>query len=181
MPKGIKWIGAFAAIAIAPTHAFANNYGESVAWQFQTTADKVNQAIIQDLIQKRKHGMYAAPVYNTYVDKQFNCTVQSSAVGNSATNGQVGNSPTTSGAVSNAIGNTSTTDVHGGKLGSSSGTDVTGTQDNSGDIHSNIDGGTSTDVRGDVDQVLNNTQTNSGNQSASVSGSTGCAFGGALN
>jgi hypothetical protein len=58
---------------------------------------------------------------------------------------------------------------------------VTGSQDNSGAIHSNIDGGTSTDVRGDVDQVLNNTQTNSGNQSASVTGSTGCAFGGALN
>jgi hypothetical protein len=175
MLKHLKWAAAIAAVFVLPSQASANNYGESLAWQFQTTTDKVNQAIIQDLIQKRKHGMYAAPVYNTTIEKQFNCTVQSSAIGNNGTNTMVGNSPTTSGAVSNATGNNNSTDVHSGKTGT--GNDVTGSQDNSGQVHSSIDGGTSTDVKGDVDQVLNSTQTNSGNQSASVSGSTGCAFG----
>src|SRR4051812_13991743 len=130
MFKRLKWAAAAVAVAAVSTPAFANNYGESLAWQFLTTADKVNQAIIQDLIQKRKHGMYAAPVYNTTIEKQFNCTVQSSAIGNNGTNTMVGNSPTTSGAVSNATGNNNSTDVHSGKTGT--GNDVSGSQDNSG-------------------------------------------------
>src|SRR3954468_6510501 len=78
--------------------ALANNFGESVAWQFETTNDKVNLSIIQDMIQRKKHGMYAAPVYTTNIDKQFNCNVASNATGNAATNSNVANSPSTNGA-----------------------------------------------------------------------------------
>ncbi|MGE5723263.1 MAG: hypothetical protein ACM3YM_12470 [Sphingomonadales bacterium] len=145
-----------------------------MAWQFQTTADKVNLAIIQDMIQKKKHGMYAAPLYVTNIDKQFNCAVSASSVGNNGTNSMVANSPSTNGAKSTATGNNNSTDVHTGDPGS---TDVTGSQDNSGAVHSSIDGGTSTQVHGKAWQALNNTQTNSGDQTASVSGSTGCTFG----
>ncbi len=36
----------------------ANNVGENSAWQFQTSADKANQAAIQDMVQRRKAGSY---------------------------------------------------------------------------------------------------------------------------
>ncbi|MDT9598913.1 hypothetical protein [Sphingosinicella rhizophila] len=156
--------------------AAANNYGESVAWQFQTSADKANAALVQDMIQRKKSGMYAAPIYNTHIDRQYNCNVSASAVGNNGSNSTVANSPTTTGASSNAIGNDNNTDVHG----STDGNTVSGNQSNSGSVGSNVNGGTETNVRGRAWQAINSTQTNSGNQTANVSGSTACTFG-ALN
>ena len=50
-------LGVVALAGMAPA-AFANNVGENYAWQFQTSADKVNQAVIQDMIQKKKSGYY---------------------------------------------------------------------------------------------------------------------------
>lgn len=164
---------AILAVLLVPANqALANNYGESLAWQFQTTADKVNLAIIQDMIQKKKHGFYAAPIYTTNIDRQFNCNVTSSAIGNNGTNSTIANSPTTHGNTATATGNDTTTDIVGGTPSS-----VTGTQTNSGEVQSNVTGATSTDVRGRAWQALNSTQTNSGNQTANVSGSTGCSFG----
>ena len=164
-------------VALPAETAWAGNYGESVAWQFQTTNDKANLAFIQDLILKRQSGYYAPPIYTTNIDRQFNCNVTASSVGNNGTNSTVANSPSTSGANADATGNSNSTDIHGG---STPGSAVNGTQGNSGQISSTINGGTKSYVRGDAWQALNSTQTNSGNQTSNVNGSTACTFG-ALN
>lgn len=164
-------------IALPSQAAIAGNYGESIAWQFQTTADKANLAFVADLIQKRKSGFYAPPVYTTNIDRQFNCNVSASAVGNNGVNSTIANSPSTTGARADATGNANDTNVRGGgSAGSNVGTD----QSNTGNINSSVVGSTRTNVRGDAYQALNSTQTNSGNQTSTVNGSTACTFG-ALN
>jgi hypothetical protein len=152
----------------------ANNVGENSAWQFQTSADKASQAAVQDMIQRKKAGSYgaASTTTNTYVGRQYNCNVTSTAQGNQGTNSTVANSPSTSGAAANSTGNANT--GYGG-----AGTVTTG-QANSGAVGSSVNGSTSSSVQGWSSQALNSVQTNTGTQNASVSGSSACAFG-ALN
>lgn len=157
--------------------AMANNVGENYAWQFQTTADKVNQAAILDMIEKRRSGYYAPPTYITNIDRQYNCNVAATATGNHGTNTNLALSPTTSGSTSSAIGNNSQTDVDGWRGDS----DVTNDQNNSGQIGSSVRGDIAANVSGNADQALNSTQTNSGDQSASIDGSTACHFANVLN
>lgn len=161
-------------LAVAGACASANNVGENSAWQFQTSADKANQAAVQDMIQRKKAGSYGAANYttNNYVGKQYNCDVTSTAQGNQGTNSTTANSPGTSGASANSTGNSST------GVGST-GTVSTG-QANSGAVGSAVIGSTTSNVQGWSSQALNSNQTNTGSQSASISGSTACAFG-ALN
>ncbi|MDD3800048.1 MAG: hypothetical protein PHE36_12815, partial [Novosphingobium sp.] len=94
-------------LAALPPAAMANNVGENYAWQFQTTADKANQAAILDLIEKKKSGYYSPPIttYITSIDRQYNCTVGATATGNQGTNTNLANSPTTTGPSSSATGN----------------------------------------------------------------------------
>lgn len=175
---GRGWVAAAllcgATVAATPS-AHANNVGENFAWQFETTNDKVNRAYLEDLRQKKQAGYYAAPIYNTYIDRQFNCSVSSSAVGNQGTSTAIGNSPTASGHNASSIGNTDTTDVWQGSAPTTSG--VSGTQTNAGEIESNASGEIETSVRGDAYQTLNTEQVNSGDQSASVASSNACQFG----
>lgn len=149
----------------------ANNVGENAAWQFQTSADKANQAAVQDMIQRRKAGSYgaASTTNNTYIQRQFNCDVNATAQGNQGSNSTVANSPSTSGAAATSTGNDNTG-------WSGSGTVTTG-QANAGTVGSLVNGSTTTGVQGWAAQALNSNQTNSGSQSASVSGSTACAYG----
>lgn len=42
--------------AVLTAHAYANNYGKSYGWQFRTSADRANQAIILDIMEKRRGG-----------------------------------------------------------------------------------------------------------------------------
>lgn len=172
---GPRFITGAIALMLGASPVLANNVGENTAWQFQTSADKVNQAVIQDMIQKRKTGYYAAPVYTTNIERQYNCNVSASAQGNQGTNNTIANSPTTSGASANSTGNDNETHVDGPGSGS-----ATSGQDNSGSVRSSIDGSTIIRVRGSADQALNSEQTNSGNQYASVDGASACQFG-ALN
>lgn len=165
-----------ASVTVAPLPVLANNYGESLGWQFKTSADRANQAAVLDMIQKRRGGYYAAPTYTTNVDRQYNCSIASTATGNNGAQTALANSPTVSGATSTATGNSSTTDVGGGRSGST----INGQQGNSGAVSSGVIGGTSADGRGTAWQALNSTQTNSGDQTAGVQGSAACAFG-ALN
>jgi len=158
--------------------ALANNVGENYSWRFQSTADKVNQAAVQDMVQKKKGGYYSAPVYTTNIDRQYNCNVAASAQGNQGTNATTANSPSTDGAKSDATGNANASDVTGG-FGANGG--AKNDQDNTGPVGSSVWGGTSTNVTGWASQALNSEQTNSGDQSANVSGSTGCKFAGVLN
>jgi hypothetical protein len=166
--------------------ASANNLGENGAWQFQTSTDKANQAAVQDMIQKRKSGYYAAPAYTTNIDRQYNCNVAPTAVGNEGTNSTLANSPSTTGVSATATGNANTTQVRGdgsqveGTPVRSGGSQADTGQTNTGAVGSFVRGSTSTDVRGWADQALNSDQNNSGNQTANVSGSSACAFG-ALN
>ncbi|QHE88968.1 hypothetical protein F9K07_20985 [Hydrogenophaga sp. BPS33] len=156
---------------IAVPFALANGPGENAAWQFQSSADKVNQAVIQDMIQKRNMGYYTAPVYTTNIARQINCNQTASAVGNESSQGAAALSPSNSGATSDATGNANNNS--GGAAGGTSNSD----QGNSGSVGSNVNGNTTTEVRGSADQALNNQQGNSGTQSASLAGSTGCSFG----
>lgn len=163
-----------ALLAAAAACASANNVGENSAWQFQTSADKANQAAVQDMIQRKKAGSYGAANYttNNYVGRQYNCDVTSTAQGNQGTNSTTANSPGTSGASANSTGNSST------GIGGT-GTVNTG-QANSGAVGSAVIGSTTSNVQGWSSQALNSNQTNTGSQSASISGSSACAFG-ALN
>jgi hypothetical protein len=155
--------------------ASANNIGENPAWQFETSADKANKAAVQDMIQRKKAGSYAAPVYNTtnIIGRQYNCDVTSTAQGNQGTNSTVANSPSTSGSAANSTGNASTGDSGSGSIASQ--------QTNSGAVGALVNGSTSSNVEGYSSQALNSNQSNTGNQTASVNGSTACGFGGALN
>lgn len=158
--------------------AWAGNYGESTSWQFQDAATQANMAAVQDMIQKRKSGYYAAPNYTTNIARQYNCSVSASAAGNTGSNSTIANSPSTSGASANATGNanTTTSDGYG-----ASGAGISGTQSNSGRVSSGVNGSTSSTVNGTAYQALNSTQTNSGSQSATIGSSNACAFTAALN
>ncbi|MDB5752991.1 MAG: hypothetical protein JWP65_3412 [Ramlibacter sp.] len=151
--------------------ALANGVGENAGWQFQTSADKVNQAAVQDMIQKRNMGYYTAPVYTTNIERQINCNQSANATGNDSNQGAAALSPTNSGATSGATGNANSNT--GGADGSQSSSD----QGNSGSVGSSVNGNTTTDVNGKSTQALNNNQHNSGSQNASLAGSTGCTFG----
>ncbi|CAN5665336.1 hypothetical protein BH10PSE14_BH10PSE14_43320 [soil metagenome] len=159
-------------LTLAASPAQANNYGESLAWQFQTASDRANQAAILDLIQKRRGGYYAAPIYNTSIARQINCTIAANATGNSDAQSAVANSPSVTGASAAATGNASGTSIDAGRAGATSDTQQT----NSGHVTSGVTGATQTSVQGAARQALNAVQSNSGNQSASVQGSNACAF-----
>lgn len=156
--------------------AFANNYGESLAWQFQTANDRAAQAAILDMIERRRGGYYAAPIYTTNIARQVNCTISAVATGNSGAQSAVANSPTTNGASSTAAGNSNSSSI-GDRSGNAA---ATSGQSNAGPVSSGVTGSTTTQVQGVAWQALNSDQSNSGNQSASVGGSNACAFG-ALN
>jgi hypothetical protein len=162
-------------IGAVPQPASANNYGESLAWQFKTSADRANQAAVLDVIQKQRGGYYAAPIYNTNIARQNNCSIAATATGNSGTQTAFANSPTVTGANSTATGNNSAATIGDGRSGT-----VDGDQRNEGAVSSGVNGATITSVRGAAWQALNSDQTNSGNQSADVRGSNACTFG-ALN
>jgi hypothetical protein len=165
-----------ATLALSVAHpVLANNYGESLAWQFRTSADKVNQAALRDLVQKQRGGYYSAPIYNTSIARQYNCSIAPVATGNQGYQAATANSPSVTGATAQASGNSNTAATTGGHAGA-----VDSQQANAGAVSSGVVGSTDTSVRGTASQALNATQGNSGAQSASVSASSACAFG-ALN
>jgi hypothetical protein len=137
---------------------------------------------MQDLIQKRKGGYYAAPIYNTKIDRQYNCNVAASGQGNNGLNSTVTHSPNTNGSSVNPIGNQNSTTTTGTpSFGGTSGVDSD--QTNAGAVSGSLTGSTSTAVSGQAWQALNSDQSNSGAVVSSVTGSTACTFGayGALN
>src|SRR3569623_1525176 len=156
----------------ASVPACANNLGENSAWQFRTSADKANQAAILDMIARHQGGFYAAPIYNTNIARQVNCSVAASAVGNSDGQSALANSPTITGATSSSAGNANSSSIDAGRAGGSSSSQ----QSNSGSVSSGVTGATDTSVRGSASQVLNSTQSNSGAQSASEQDSNACSF-----
>jgi hypothetical protein len=170
-------VASMLAIAGHASIAFANNVGENYAWQFETSTDKVNKAAIADMIEKKESGYYAPPVYNTTIERQYNCNVSSTATGNEGTNTNLANSPTTNGPNADATGNDNDSDIDGWN----SDNQASNGQDNAGDIDAEVEGDVASRVSGSPDQALNSDQNNTGNQSASVDGSTACNFANVLN
>lgn len=164
----------FAVFASGP--ASAQEVSENRAWQFETPQDIAARAAVADLIARQRAGIYAAPVYNTTIARQYNCSVAASAVGNSDAQSAVANSPTVTGANSAATGNAGSVQV----AGEPTTTDVALDQRNNGPVASTAIGSTAVTADGPAWQALNSSQSNSGDQSASVQGSTACGFG-ALN
>ena len=167
--RRITW-GFTCAVALAGAPVLANGPGENINWQFQTSTEKVNQAVVQDMIQKRNMGYYTAPVYTTNIARQINCNQTASATGNQGSQGAAALSPSTGGATSDSTGNANAS------TNSAAGTSANN-QANRGTVASSVNGNTTADVSGTSSQALNSTQTNSGTQGATVTGSTGCTFG----
>lgn len=156
--------------------AGANGVAEYLFWQFATTSDSANRAFIEDLRQRKKNGFFAPPIYNTVIERQFNCNVAATATGNQGTNSTVASSLSTSGNVSQATGNDSqnTFDL----FGFPSSFDPSSTQSNSGQVLATTNGNVETSVsRNSAEQVINSSQDNSADQVASVDASTACSFG----
>jgi len=165
------------AMSCVAIEAMANNVGENHAWQFETTSDKVNKAAITDMIEKKKSDYYAAPIYNTNIERQYNCSVASTATGNEGTNTNLANSPTNTGPEADATGNNSASDIDGWRSDSQALND----QNNSGQVGASVTGDANTHVSGSPNLALNSDQNNTGDQTASVDGSTACSFSHALN
>jgi hypothetical protein len=193
------WMVVFAVsvASMLPPLAQANGYGESGSWGFQTQQDKVNKAYVLDMLEKKKNGYYNAIKstynYNTYIDKQVNCSLSSVTTG---TSGSSGLQATTSSPVLNNTGTTSASgaaNTASNGLSQSSLTGVFNTnatppgsissgQSSSGALNSSISGASNSASTGQVaanggttDQVLNSQQSNSGILTSSISASSACA------
>lgn len=169
--SGLRLSAAAAVLAsLAAGPAFAQEVGENRAWQFETPQDLAARAAMADLIARARAGIYAAPVYNTNIARQYNCSVAASAVGNSGAQSAIANSPSVTGANSAATGNA-------GSASGESRANLALDQDNSGPVASTAIGSTGASADGQAWQALNSSQTNGGDQRASVQGSTACGFG----
>jgi len=177
------------AVCAAPAAQAQGWLSESVPWQFQTSADRANRAIVNDMVEKKKGGYYDAfnPTYITNIERQVNCNFQPTSAGNSSSADQAarvaspdvtattGNSASSTGS---AYDSTSSTGRNGTSTSSS-------TQSNTGAISSGVDGSASTTTLAPINsensqgqQDMQVAQTNSGSQSTSVSGSSACLFSG---
>lgn len=171
-----------AAVLFTAPSALANGWLESRPWQFDTSADKANKALLLDMIERKRGGFYDGfsttvnNYSNTNIGTQINCANTADATGNEAGNSQLANSPdvdNTASIDSGATGNDADNSTEGG------GSDVGNAQDNSGSVSSDVaDSNTSSTVgpinAGSSRQDLTNRQENSGDQHASVTDSTAC-------
>lgn len=182
-----SFIFASAAMLCAATTVHAQGWlGETVPWQFQSSADRANRALVNDMVEKKKGGYYEAfkSTYITNIDRQVNCNFQPTSAGNSNSSDQasrVASPDTTATSTSSAssLGSQYQSSDNLGRGGVSN-----NTQGNSGTITSGVDGSPSTTTTapinsdrsaGQLDMQIS--QSNSGNQSTSVSGSSACQFG----
>lgn len=190
------WLFGVAGLLVI-TGVQANGYGESGSWNFQTNQDRVNKAFVTDMIEKKKNGYYNAIKstynYNTYIDKQVNCTLSAVTTGTSGSNGLQAS------ASSPVLNNTGTTSASGAANTASNGLSQSGLtgvfntntsppgsvsngQNSSGALNSSVSASSNTASTGEVvanggttDQVLNSQQSNSGILTSSISASSACA------
>jgi hypothetical protein len=186
---------------------FANGYGESGPWQFQTPAQRGANAVTSDLIERKRGGFYDSfkSTYNTvnqtWIDKQVNCSVNASSNANAGSNTL---SSSTASPVLNSSADiatrTSANEAYNGSqtdafaamagdisaLGIMSGAasqplNIDSGQSNSGTLSSTVSKSSVSSGTGNVKAsgysapVLNSKQSNTGSQTAQVSGSTACA------
>ena len=170
MRRFALFVGAFG-LGSPVLGANAQDVSENRNWQFSSPQELAARTAALDLIMKRRAGVYAAPVYNTTIDRQYNCSVGASAMGNSSAQSAVGNSPTVTGTSAHATANSSTSENSGESGGVAVG------QHNGGPVGASAVGSTAASVGGSTWQALNSNQNNAGHQSARVEGSTACGFG----
>lgn len=173
----------FAAVAtLIPSAAAANGFSENRPWQFESYLERGANIALLDMIERKKGGYYDGfntTVYNsttTNVGTQINCNNLADATGNTAQNGQSGNSVL----VDSVAEINSTTTGNDSLTGTDSGTGSSQTtQDNSGALNSDVAGSSVNTTTGGIkngqtDNDLDNIQENSGNQTASISDSVAC-------
>ena len=168
--------------------------GEGTPWQFQTSADRVNKAAVNDMLEKKKGGYYDAfhvnNQYSTTIERQVNCTFSPSASGNASSLGQSAStsSPSATGSSGNTVGATGNSNASSGSL--NQGGSVASQQSNTGQLNASLSASTSSTqiapinaAGGRSQQDASVSQSNSGSQSTTVSASSACAFsaGSALN
>lgn len=166
--------------------------GETVPWQFQTSADRANRALVNDLIEKKKGGYYDSfqSTYITNIGRQVNCNFQPTSAGNSNSSNQASRvaSPDVNASTGNSASSLGSEYQSSDNLGR--GGVASNSQSNSGAISSGVQGSPSTTTlapinsdhsSGQLDMQV--AQNNSGSQTTSVSGSSACQFGasGAIN
>ncbi|MGB0920467.1 MAG: hypothetical protein ACPG1C_03990 [Alphaproteobacteria bacterium] len=190
---------AVSAIAVSSA-ALANGYLEERPWQFDTSYDKFVKGSLLDLRERRKAGAFKFES-NTYIDKQFNCALTSSTVGNvsdplnegqghapgvsdseiwaDASGAAADNITDTVGSVSTSTGNSTT----GGSIGDGNGNDNTGGgADSSGTASGNTASGTQSAIASNQDQTLTDSPTTATAEGNSIDGSnSGTITGDVLN
>jgi hypothetical protein len=166
--NALPWLLALSVAGVAQ----ANNVSENGAWQLPSTGEKVNKAYLERLRLEQNAKAFGAPVYNTVVQRQYNCSVASTALGTTSTANAYGLTSNQAGHASNALGNSETSAINAASGG---GNTLSGSQSNDGPINSDATGDVSVGVQGNPNQVLNNEQSNSGSQAASVDGAA-CNF-----
>ena len=212
-------VGLGVVLVVAPSETRANGWQEDHSWQFQTPQDMANLATVATMMQLQRGGYYDSfkpanttnnILNTTNIEKQVNCSVGASAVGNSGTNGMTASasSPSISNSGStgaSSLGNTSTNSIGGEPKnfvlastsggtpgntltgGAPSGGTLSNGQTNSGAQNSSvsnsptsISSGTVSAGGGTSSQVLNSSQSNTAGQTASIANSQACV-GGPLN
>ena len=184
-------------LAAAPTATFSQGFGPgfSPSYQFRSDNDRAAKSGVVDLIEKKKAGMYQAPIYNStattnVAGDQINCDLAATTIGNSGsaiTDGSSGapsvlNSPTVQAA---SVGNQAGRE-EGGPLNSSGGSNTINTsQDVSGLTQaSNVDKSTQGGVSGEVggsssalSQESKNDQSIAGSPlNSNIAGSSACSW-----
>ncbi|MGF6211272.1 hypothetical protein [Comamonas sp. 4034] len=184
MKKTTTYLAVGLLTATAQVHA-QGWLGESVPWQFQTSADRANRALVNDLVEKKKGGYYDAfkSTYITNIERQVNCNFQPTSAGNSSAADQANNvaSPVTnasSGTSASSTGSSSESRDNLGRGGVSN-----NSQSNTGPITSGVQGSPSTTTTAPINSDRSNgqqdmqvAQNNSGNQTTNVNGSSACQF-----
>jgi hypothetical protein len=174
-------------MALSSAQALANGFEEERPWQFRSAYDRFVEAQVADLRLRQEAGGFTLNS-TTNIDRQVNCNLQSSAVGNSssATHSGAGIAPIGvqgSPIGASSAGNTGTTasqadgnPIFGSPLNTSpAGNSVAGSQSNSGP-----DSGPSSNELGGSIGGLNQTTHQSNNGSAIDSNVTGSTIQGAL-
>ncbi|WP_297542832.1 hypothetical protein [Roseovarius sp.] len=186
MKKGdIFKVATVALCTFSAPAVLANGYLENRPWQFQTTADRANKAVVLDLIERKKGGFYDGFITNihneTNIASQINCNNNANATANIADNGQAGPNTSSNGTPTISADGTANSDSSSVAEDPSSGglTTQTSNQTNSGQItatigNSDIQNSFGNVTNGGTDQALNNDQQNSGSQTAGVESSTAC-------
>lgn len=173
---------------------------EGLPWQFESSADKANKAVVLDIIERKKGGYYDSFRTTNYItnttniERQYNCGVTANATGSAADSaqGSTVSSPVTSNTSGNYLSSTGNTSSTGaiensvrGRAGADMGSAGASTdQSNTGAVSAGVRGSPSDARSGRINagggrssQALNVNQSNTGTQTASLSGATGCEFG----